>query len=267
MIASVEDLVRCGVEDQRLRALLEGADWYLVGSRACGFGDDFSDWDTLLLTPTDVEDEDTFAATADGIFGIARPDLQGAPTLALHTRWRQAHGVDVTVLGPRARRRRESAARVEWAFELRHALPVRLSGTDGETYRQRVDTAFRQLSGSRAVDAYRAFRQSRNEAVASLPRADEAAHALTAAACVSDAARFWLLSAGEPHPTGKWLLAALGPHADSIVIATMKAIVDLRNSASERFDACWRLWELVDERARRYELDPSAMAGSPFLKS
>lgn len=266
MIASVEDLVRCGLRDRRVRTLLDGADWYLVGSRAAGFGDGFSDWDTVLLTLTDVADEDTLAAASDEIFGIARPDPHGAPTLALHSLWRQAHGVDIKILGPQARRRREAAARVEWAFDLRHAVPLHLSGTDGESYRERVGAAFGQLSGVSAVEAYRAFRQSRNEAVATLPRADEAIQAVTAAACVIHAAHFWMLAAGEPHPADKWLLAALGPHADPAVVATMQVVVDLRTSAGERFDAFWRLWEFVDERARNYEIDSSVLAGSPFLK-
>jgi hypothetical protein len=197
VIASVEDLVRCGLSDRRVRTLLDGADWYLVGSRAAGFGDGFSDWDTVLLTPTDVADEDTLAAASDEIFGIARPDPHGAPTLALHSLWRQAHGVDIKVLGPRARRRREAAARVEWVFDLRHAVPLHLSGTDGESYRERVGAAFGQLSGVLAVEAYRAFRQSRNEAVATLPRADRAIQAVAAAACVIHAAHFWLLAASH----------------------------------------------------------------------
>ena len=97
-----------------------------------------------------------------------------------------------------------------------------------------------------ASQAYRAFRTSRNEAVACLPRADAAAQALTAAACAAWAARYWLLAGGVPHPADKWLLRALERDPGSApLLAAIRVAVDLRGDPATRFDALWRLWQLV----------------------
>ena len=250
-----------------LSAVLEHGDWYLVGSRAVGAADDLSDWDTVVLADRegdDGNDGELLAGYANGALGIARPEADGPPSLGLHVRFRRAAAVEVAVLGPGARAERERASPAEWAYEMRHALPLHVSAGVGEPYRERLAEDFARQSPRLAHDAYREFRESRNEAVASLARADEAAQMLTVAACVRSAGRFWLLAGGEPHPGGKWLLRALAHEAD--LARTMRVALDPRRAASERFDALWALWERVDDRAQDTGIDPRLLEGSPFQR-
>lgn len=262
MITSVADLTRRGLRDRRLSALLAGGGgWYLVGSRAAGFDDALSDWDTTVLGS--VADEHLTSFESDAVFAIERPALSGPPTLAAHERWRLARGVDVSVVGP------ESCGQgverlAEWAFELQHAVPLSPVSNSAEHYRATIAERFRLSQPQLALDAYTAFRRARNEAVACLPRPDPGAQALTAALCGAAAARFWLLALGEPHPAAKWLLTAVGRQAGPPVAAIMGSVADLRLAAPERFDALWQLWAAVDRHAREHGVPASALAASPF---
>jgi hypothetical protein len=71
MIASIEDLVAVRRLDPDLAGALAGCDWYLVGPRAAGTGDELSDWDTVALSPVDPADE----GPADHPSGHCIPDL------------------------------------------------------------------------------------------------------------------------------------------------------------------------------------------------
>jgi hypothetical protein len=248
-----------------MRAALNEGSWYLVGSRAAGFGDGFSDWDTMLLLAKDPSDKDSLAGLSDEIFGTQRPPVAGPPTLDLHHRWRAANAVDINVLSPGACRGREIDNLAEWAFDLRHAIPLALAGDTGERYRDRVAERFRRSRSRLATSSYLAFRKSRNEAVATLPRQDQAAQTLTASCCVAHAARFWLLAAGEPHPADKWLLAALRRCADAETVGVMAVALDIRRTPSDRFDALFQLWEAVDEQAVRHGIERAHLQGSPFV--
>jgi hypothetical protein len=156
------------------------------------------------------------------------------------------------VIGPAGRLARERDLPAVWAHELRHGIPLRLAAEIGEPYRAHVADQFAQRRPELTLNAYREFRTSRNEAVASLPRADHAAQALTAAICVRWAARYWLLAEGVPHPSDKWLLRMLErSHGAAALRPVMRVAVDLRHEPAVRFDALWRLWELVDDHKRR----------------
>lgn len=93
MIATVADLRARGLADDRLTRLLRAGGWYLVGSRAAGFDDGFSDWDTVVLSSAEVSDENMLTDLADEIFDIERPRVVVPPTLDVHRRWRSAGAV------------------------------------------------------------------------------------------------------------------------------------------------------------------------------
>ena len=249
-VGSVDELVALARASESIASVLAAGDWYLLGSRGAGAADDLSDWDTVLLTESDAEHEDVPREVLDAAFAVSRPAVQGTPDLALHVRWRRAAGVDLQVVGPAGRLARERDLPSVWAHELRHAVPLWLAAGIGEPYRAHVADLFALRSPELARRAHREFRTSRNEAVACLPRADHAAQALTAAACVGWAARHRLLADGVPHPSDKWLLRVLErcPGASSLLPA-MRVAVDLRHEPAVRFEALRRLWELVDDHA------------------
>lgn len=264
MIATVADLRARGLADDRLTRLLRAGGWYLVGSRAAGFDDGFSDWDTVVLSSAEVSDENMLTDLADEIFDIERPRVVVPPTLDVHRRWRSAGAVDIKVLGPTACRRRELEAPAEWAFDLQHAIPLSAVSEDAERYRAGALERFERTRPELAADTYAAFRRYRNDAVATLARPDEAGQALTAAMCVAHAARFWLLADGAPHPAGKWLLLALR-HREAPTLEAMAAAVDLRLRPADRFQALWQLWEAIDRHALQHRIHQTLLTGSPFL--
>lgn len=254
MITSVEELVERAYADPVVAGVLASGDWYLIGSHTFGAGDELSDWDTVLLTADDdvggLPDD-----VVDAAFGVVRPEpAGGVPDLDLHVRFRGARMVDIEVLGPSARAERESSGLAEWAFQLGHAVPLGSAGSAGERYRREVLARFEVACAGLAAEEYARFRRGRNAAVATLPRNDPAAQALTAGVCVGQAARFWLLALGLPYPSDKWLLHELArvPGAEP-VLAALRACLDQRKSAASRFDAFWTLWRLVDDHleARR----------------
>lgn len=250
-VSSAAELVALAQAIEPMATVLTAGDWYLVGSRCAGMADHLSDWDTVLFTGSDIGYEDLARESLDAAFAVSRPTVHGTPNLALHVLWQQAAGVDVQVVGPTGREAREREQLAVWAHELRHAIPLRLAVEIGEQYRAHVADRFERRWPELALHAYREFRTSRNEAVASLPRADHEAQALTAGACVGWAARYWLLAEGVPHPSDKWLLRALElSHGAATLLAAMRVAVDLRHEPSVRFDALWRLWKLVEEHAR-----------------
>lgn len=226
--------------------------------------DDLSDWDTVVLSPENV-DHDVPDEVLDEAFSVTRPQL--TPSLELHVRRRRAQAIELRVLGPSARAVRERDL-AEWAFEMRHAVPLRLTAEVGERYRAQVEAWFDRDRPGLARRVYADFRTSRNQAVATLPRSNQAAQALNAALCVRHAARFWLLAVGEPHPSDKWLLHTLERRSGTEeVLAAMHTIVDLRHDPAQRFDALWTLWRLVDHHADAHDIDEVLLAGSPFRRT
>jgi hypothetical protein len=268
VIASVEQLVAVGLADAQLAAAVSAGDWYLVGSRAIGVDDGLSDWDTLVIRDDPAGGRRLSTAQVDEAFGTVRPALPWPPDLAGHMQWRSAAGVELEVMDPQACVRREQEGLACWAYELAHAVPLRLSTGAGERYRKLIADRFADQLGQLTDAAYRGFRLARNQAAASLPRPDSAAQMLTSALCVTQAARFWLPALGQPHPSDKWLLAALGQaEGGGPLLEAMRAALDPRRGAPARFDALWRLWRLVDERAAQAGIESSALSGSPFVRT
>jgi hypothetical protein len=135
----------------------------------------------------------------------------------------------------------------------------------GAPYIAHVAARFAARAPALAETAYERFRRTRNEAVSALPRGDQLAQSLTAAACVAHAARFWLLAVGEPHPTEKWLVRALQDMpGTSALLAAMESAADLRRGPAERFDDLLELWRLVDAHARTVGVSSRLLKGSPF---
>lgn len=266
VIASVGQLVAVGLADAEIAAVVGTGDWYLVGSRALGLDDALSDWDTLVVRDEPVDGGQLAGTRLDQVFGTVRPAMSWPPDLAGHLRWRAAAGVELAVLDQSACARRERADLACWAHELAHAAPLHLATGAGERYRATIARRFAEQAGQLAEQAYLAFRLARNQAVAGLARADPAARALTGAQCVTQAARFWPLALGQPHPADKWLLAVLDrmPGNEPLLDA-MRTALDPGHDATTRFDALWRLWHLVDDHAVAAGIDASLLAGSPFV--
>jgi hypothetical protein len=249
-----------------MAALLARADWYLIGSRATGWSDGLSDWDTVIFC-----DQDQTSGTgdpseyADALFEVERPRLTGTLNLAFHVDSRRVAAVDIEMIGPSARHRREQESLVEWAHQLRHAIPLSDSAGIGAPYIAHVAARFATRAPALAETAYERFRRTRNEAVSALPRGEQLAQSLTAAACVANAARFWLLAAGEPYPTEKWLVRALrGVPGTTALLAAMESAGDPGREPAERFDDLLELWRLVDAHARSAGVSPRLLKGSPF---
>ena len=102
MVASVQELVAAAFADADLAGVLGRGDWYLVGSRARGFHDDLSDWDTALLTSHDPSPEER------RLVGRAHREEDGNPI---------------------------------WADDMRKAIPLSLRAGVGEPYRALVAAA------------------------------------------------------------------------------------------------------------------------------
>ncbi|HEU0239573.1 MAG TPA: hypothetical protein VFR11_09895 [Micromonosporaceae bacterium] len=103
VVSSIENLARDAFADAELRQVVAAGDWYLVGSRATGFDDDLSDWDTIVLSCADPSEDErriTSRSRLDQIFRVDRPsdvlpgDLVGFRVV------RRAQGVDINVYGP-----------------------------------------------------------------------------------------------------------------------------------------------------------------------
>jgi hypothetical protein len=93
-------------------------DWYLIGSRAAAVVDDRSDWDTVVFSRHDPEDQLPTEVLEGGVScrpaGSARPTRRGCPCpLASDT-----HTSEIELLGPTARRA-EASRTCRVAFELR----------------------------------------------------------------------------------------------------------------------------------------------------
>jgi hypothetical protein len=264
MVTSIEHLVRTALGDPRIAAVVGEGDWYLTGSRAIGADDELSDWDTMVFLSGEKAVADLSGTHLDQVFAVVRPDLPWPPDLAGHVRWRAAAGVEIELLGPDARAVRERHL-VEWAYELRHAVALRASTGFAEDYRRQVAGLFAARLVQLTQRAYGGFRSARNQAVSRLARPDAATQVLTAAHCVTEAARFWMLAGGQPHPVRKWLLHALGRlEGTGDLLILMRAALDPYGAPEARFDALWDLWRLVDERAVSAAVDPALLAGSPF---
>ncbi|MFC0678753.1 hypothetical protein ACFFGH_12965 [Lysobacter korlensis] len=263
LIRSPGHLVELALRDPELERLLDRADWYLVGSRATGWADELSDWDTIAIVGSDAAGATAPSRSAlDRAFGVMRPAIAGAPTLAFHRDWRRSQGVEVEVMTPAAAADSDA---VEHAFQLRHAMPLRLRAGVGERARLAVAERFSSRAELLACHAYEAFRRSRNEAVAALGRPPGGARILTLGACASFAARFWLLSRGRPYPSDKWLLAAVAESPDAVRISELlEAVLDPATDGGTVFDALWALWRIMDELAERVGVPAPLLRDSPF---
>jgi hypothetical protein len=271
MVESIGDLVAAALDDEAFRAILTDGDWYLVGSRAAGFGDDVSDWDTIVLSRTDPSPDQRRATSRtrlDEIFGIDEPATRPANDLAALRARRCARRVEINVYGPvgRGHRDGDGTGDVIWAYDLRHAVALHTTAGVGEPYRQRIADAFDGRCPTLRDDAYLRFRTARNEVVATMLRSEPVAQALTTAGCGRQAARFWLLARGEPYPADKWLAAALADDsAATDLIPLIRRLTDASADQVTRFDAATELWQLIDNRAVRVGVGPALLAGSPYV--
>ncbi len=268
MVTSIPDLVTRAFADPDLADLLGRGDWYLVGSRARGFHDQLSDWDTALLTahdPTSAERALVTRAPLDRVFGIERPPAPVTSDLRDHVAWRRAGAVEISVFGPAGRAHRAEGGNAIWACDMRDAIPLRVEGGVGEPYRAEAVAAFEADRCRLRDDEYLRFRMSRNEAAASLTRADPMAQAVTQGLCAQHAFRFWLLAAGSPYPADKWLAAALTATGGATeMLRAARVMTDTTASPDVRFDALWSLWRLVDARAAETGVAAELLTGSPF---
>ncbi|GEM_PF-5131196 len=233
--------------------------------RATGHAGDLSDWDTVLFWDDDAGEADVIPGSIDDVFGVERAAPTGNLDLTFHVASRRVGAVDIEVMGPSIRAKREEVSLAEWAYQLRYAVALSDAAGTGPAYVAHVANSFDQRTLDLAAAAYGEFRRTRNEAVSTLPREDKLAQQLTAAACLSTAARFWILAGGDPHPTEKWLMTVLrsDPGATELVTA-MEVAGGVSPSAADRFDALLDVWRLVDARARDAGMDERLLAGSPF---
>ena len=268
MVASVQELVAAAFADADMAGLLGRGDWYLVGSRARGFHDDLSDWDTALLTPHDPSPDErrlVDRASLDRVFGIERPPVAVLSDLATNVAWRRSGGVEISIFGPAGRAHREEDGNPIWAYDMRDAIPLSVHAGVGEPYRALVAAAFEDHRVGARDDAYLRFRMARNDAAATLTRSDPIAQAITTGNCAQHASRFWLLAAVSPYPADKWLPAALaaidGP-ADLLDAA--RTVTDATATPDVRYDALWTLWRVIDTRAAEVGVSEELLTGSPF---
>src|SRR5262249_32942704 len=157
-----------------------------VGSRATGFDDGLSDWDTIVLSqadPTEDERRVTSRLRLDEIFGVDRPSDALPSDLDGFLAVRAAQDVEINVYGPAGRTHRDGdgAGDVIWAYDLRHAVALYVEAGVGEPYRRQVAAAFVQRCRTLRDTAYLRFRMARNEVAAALARADRLAQDLAAA--------------------------------------------------------------------------------------
>jgi hypothetical protein len=217
----------------------------LVGSRAHGHADRSSDWDLVALVGDDREDE-----TIE-LFPPTEP-LAG-PTLAAVTRWRASRrfgGVEVEVLGARGRRRRESIDIAVWAFELSHAKLLQDGWTEYRRYAASVADRFAEARPKVAVSEWAHFRLARNETLSAIAHGDAHAATLASARAVQAAARAFLLWAGLPYPSDKWLLTVVRERGGGDLASAAERVLDGSGDAEERFAA-------VHELARALEAQMS----------
>jgi hypothetical protein len=272
MVTSIPDLVARAFADADLAGLLGRGDWYLVGSRARGFHDELSDWDTALLTahdPSPAERKLVTRESLDRVFGVVRPPAPVTSDLRDHVAWRRAGGVEISVFGPAGRAHRAEDGNPIWACDMRDAIPLRVDAGVGvgEPYRAEAAAVFEAGRVRLRDDEYLRFRMSRNEAAATLARTDPMAQAITLGVCAQHAFRFWLLAAGSPYPAAKWLPAALAATSEATdLLAATRAMTDVAASAAVRFDALWSLWRLIDARAAEVGVAADLLTGSPFHK-
>ena len=259
-----DDLTSFAAERFPAEQVLARADWLLVGSRCQPYADDLSDWDTVLLTRDEVS-----AGERDHVLGVLGPLAAAATitdTLESHVARRSRGSVDIEVVGPMERLRRESEALVSWTHDLGSARVLYSGAGLSDAYRRHVENRFQSQRHRLMDEAYASFRLARNETAAALGRGAAAVQALTAGQCAIWAGRFWLLSAGEPHPGTKWLLAAMTARPDAAdPVGCIDQLLDRSLPASTRYEAMWRLWRLVDQRACRAGVSPLLLDGTPFL--
>lgn len=103
MIESLNELRARAAADPDMASLLLKADWYLIGSRATGWADDLSDWDTVMFCRDDDNKMDSLADNIDVVFDIERPSLTGKPDLTFHVASRRVRAVDIEMMGPSSR--------------------------------------------------------------------------------------------------------------------------------------------------------------------
>lgn len=268
MLASIRDLVERAEAAPALCGLLDSGDWYLVGSRATGLGDELSDWDTVLLVADDPLGPDPDRALTDEVFGVVRPTWTGVVDLGFDREWRRSSGVDIEVIGPASRGDWETQSLSEWAFTMAQAVPLRVRTTFGDEYRRALGRRFDDERNEMQVRTYLHFRRSRNEAAAALARDDKQTRAIATAECVAAGARFLMVSSGRPYPPTKWLMTAVDRAVPSRAIGTVAGtILCSTDSAERRFTSLWELWRIIDQVAISIRLDPVHLDGSPFLET
>ena len=204
----------------------------VVGSRAHGHADEGSDWDLVALTGDDPTE-----ATIEPFPPGAGPR---AGTLAAVREWRRSRpfgGLEIELLGPSARRRRERSNLAIWWFELSNARLLH-AGWDGfDGYRDSLGARFAAERRQLAISQWARARLGRNEALSALGHDDPYAATLAGARAVGAAARAYLLWTGSPYPPDKWLLAVVGERGGDRLVQAARTVIDRSAPAEDRFTA------------------------------
>jgi hypothetical protein len=189
-------------------------DLYLVGSRADGRAGDTGDWDFVALTPDD-------ANTNLSLYPLGRAADR-------------SDQVDLDVLGPALRMRRETRDLPIWTWQLSRARLVHTGWGGGEGYRADLADRFARSASTLAIDCWARFRLHRNSALSTLAKGEPLAIALCLPLFAHAAIRAVLLWEGRPYPPDKWLAAdapawtrpSLEALLGTAVFETQRAAVD-----------------------------------------
>jgi hypothetical protein len=197
LVAAVDEHVRVPGQDWGATS-----DLLLIGSRALGFADPSSDYDLVLLTDEDIEQEN--------VAFRARP---GAPEIS------------VAVCGPSARADKESANLAEWVYDITHARLLRQGTGIALSYQ----SSLARLWGGRRAEEIAGLRADANSAVrlaASALRHEQILAAHLALGRALYAAMNLIVTINETgRPGDKWLplvVSGLAPHGSAVLKAADK---------------------------------------------
>jgi hypothetical protein len=244
--------------DPRLEAVA-AADCYLVGSYADGRAGPGSDLDVLAFTGEESGIEGVIAPLAQG----RRPGPgESLPTLAEVMSWRATdalRNMEIELVGPRGRASRETDLSF-WAFQMEPARLLHAGWGGGEAYRAEIAERFEAVRPGMASSSLVEFQHRRNQAQTALLHGQPLAIMLTSALAVRAAMRSWLLWAGRPLPSDKWLPSVTAARADSApLMALVESLLDPDHPAERRFQDLRTLRQLLDEHVRGAGGDPGAL--------
>ncbi|MDQ3763911.1 MAG: nucleotidyltransferase domain-containing protein [Actinomycetota bacterium] len=176
-----------------MSAVMASADCYLIGSRAYGYASATSDWDILVLTPSETDMDGEHGA---GVFIKVTGESDGQ--------------VIAEIVGPDKRSKADPA---DWAFQLRHARLLHAGWGGGEEFRKKINLAFEQRRALIAQQTRTECRTYCEQASAAQAHQEVIAAQLIAALAVRSAFQAWLLTMELPVPPDKWLPAQLRTHS------------------------------------------------------